>query len=96
MRSIVTDQVAFSVSVGLSVTVVSPAKTAEAMKMPFRIGTSVGPRKRLRWGCTLAPPVEYHYTIRVQRRCGLLSDYFDHLLNFCISKTVLYIFFEFV
>ena len=31
-------------------------------------------------GCTLAPPEEYDWTIHVRRRCGLMSNYFDHLL----------------
>ena len=29
---------------------------------------------------TLAPPDEYDCTDRVRRRCGLMSNYFDHLL----------------
>ena len=41
MRSIVTDQVAWSV--GLSVTLVSFAKTAEPIEMPFALRTWVGP-----------------------------------------------------
>jgi len=31
-------------------------------------------------GCTLAPPGECDCTIHVQQRCGLLLNYFDHLL----------------
>jgi len=27
--------------------------------------------------CTLAPPGEYDWSVR--RRCGLMSNYFDHL-----------------
>ena len=40
MRLIATDRVAWYVclSVGLSVTLVSPAKTAEAIEMPFGCG----------------------------------------------------------
>ena len=34
-------------SVGRSVTVVSPAKTAEPIEMPFDISTRVGPRKHV-------------------------------------------------
>jgi len=41
MRSIVTDQVAWSV--GLSLTLVSPAKMAEPIEMPFGLMTRVGP-----------------------------------------------------
>jgi len=32
-------------------------------------------------GCTLAPPGEYNWTAHVRRRCGLMSNYFDHLLQ---------------
>jgi len=32
-------------------------------------------------GCTLAPPGEYYWTVRVRQRCGLMSNYFDHLLS---------------
>ena len=42
MRPIVTDRVAWSV--GLSVTVVSPEKVAEPIEMPFGLRTRVGPR----------------------------------------------------
>ena len=50
---------------------------------------SDGPKEAcIRWGCTLAPPGKYHWTIHVWRRCGLLSDYFDPLLNF-ISLEIL-------
>ena len=31
--------------------------------------------------CTLVPPGEYDRTVRVWRRCGLMSSYFDHLLT---------------
>ena len=41
MRPIVTDRVAWSV--GLSVAVVNPAKTAEPIKMRFELRTRVGP-----------------------------------------------------
>ena len=40
MRSIVTDGVAWSV--GLFVTLVNPAKTAEPIEMPFGLKTRVG------------------------------------------------------
>jgi len=45
MRSIVTDGAALSV--GLSVTVMSPAKTAEPIEMLFGLWTRVGPRNRV-------------------------------------------------
>ena len=41
MQPIVTNRVAWSV--GLSVTLVSPAKTAEPIEMPFGLMTQVGP-----------------------------------------------------
>jgi len=49
MRPIVTDRVAWSVclSVCLSVTVVSPAETAEPIEMPFGLRTRVGPRNHV-------------------------------------------------
>jgi len=34
---------------------------------------------------TLAPSGEYNWTIRLQQRCGLMSNYFDHLLYFRAS-----------
>jgi len=40
MQPVVTEQVVWSV--GLSVTLVSPAKTAEPIEMPFRLRTWVG------------------------------------------------------
>jgi len=45
MWPILTDRVAWSV--GLSVTLVSPAKTAEPIEMPFGLWTQVGPRKHV-------------------------------------------------
>jgi len=41
----------------------------------------------IRWECTLVPPGEYDWNIRVRWWCGLVSDYYDHLLmlvyNWC-------------
>jgi len=31
--------------------------------------------------CTLAPSAEYDWTVRVWQWCGLMSNYFDHLLH---------------
>jgi len=45
MRSIVTDRVVSSVS--RFVTVVSPAKTAQLIEMPFALRTRVNPRNRV-------------------------------------------------
>jgi len=33
-------------------------------------------------GAHLASPGEYYWTIRLRRRCGLMSNYFDHLFTF--------------
>jgi len=80
MRSIVTDQVAWSVC--LSVTLVSPAQTAEPIKMQFGLGTLVGPGyhvldeiqiphgKGQFWGEKGRPIVKYRYTLQspVQKR----------------------------
>jgi len=43
MQPIATDRVARSAGLCLSVTLVSPAKTAEAIEMPFGLKTQVGP-----------------------------------------------------
>jgi len=37
-------------------------------------------------GCTLAPPGQYEWTVRVLRWCGLVSNYFDHLLQYPVRK----------
>ena len=37
-------------------------------------------------GCTLAPPGGYDSTVYVRRRCGLVSNYFDHLLEMVPMK----------
>jgi len=49
MRPIVTDRVVWSValSVGLSVTLVSPAKTAESMEIPFGLWARMGRRNNV-------------------------------------------------
>ena len=39
-----------------------------------------------RLGCTLAPPGECDGTVRVRRRCGLMSNYFDHLLLLLLAR----------
>jgi len=58
---------------------VNCAKLAEPIEMPFGLWTRLGPRKHVTWRCTLVPPGEYDWTVRVHRRCGLMSNYFDHL-----------------
>ena len=56
MRPIVTDRVAWSigVSVGLSVTLMSPEKTAAPIEMPFGLRTLVGPRNHVLYGVQIA------------------------------------------
>jgi len=53
MRPIVTDQIAWSV--GLSVTLVSPAKTTEPIGMLFRVRTLVGPGNHVLDGVHIPP-----------------------------------------
>jgi len=80
MRRIVTDQVALSVC--LSVTIVSPAETSEPIEMSFELWMRVGPRKHVLDGDAhwrnLANTIELSM-------CGgdavCLSNYFDHLLT---------------
>jgi len=42
--------------------------------------TSSGGANVPRWEGTLAPPAEYDWTVHLRQRCGLTSNYFDHLL----------------
>ena len=53
MQSIVTGRVAWSV--GLFVTLVSPAKTAELIEMPFGLRTRVGPGNHVLHGVQIPP-----------------------------------------
>jgi len=41
------------------------------------------------WQGTLAPPGEYNWTIRLQWRCSLMSNYFDHLSLLSVKCNVL-------
>ena len=68
MRPVVKDRVAWSV--GSSVTIMNPAKTAEPIEMPFGIRTQ-SKEACIRWWFILAPPSEYDSTVRVRRRCCL-------------------------
>jgi len=65
---------------------------AEPIDLPFGLWTRVGRRKhkfkRIRQveptcphGGTLAQSGKYDWIVRLQRRCGLMSNYFDHLLS---------------
>jgi len=72
---------------------VSCAKTAEPIDLPFGLWTRVVRRKHkfnhirqvapmCPYGnAHLAPPSKYDWTICLWRRCGLMSNYFDHLLK---------------
>ena len=40
----------------------------------------------VRWGCTLVQPGEYDWTVRVHRRCGLMSNVFYHLFIIMPNK----------
>jgi len=48
------------------------AKMAEPMEMPFGfwVVDSGAPKEAcIRWGCTVAQPGEYDWTVHVRRRC---------------------------
>jgi len=76
MLFIVIDRVAWSV--GLSVTLVSPAKMAEAIQMPFGLMTRVGPRNHILDG-GLDPPVgKGNFEVAKGR---LIIEYRDTLLS---------------
>jgi len=86
-------------SVCLSVTIVSRAKTTEPIKMPFGLWTRVGPRKHVldrdaHWRqpantielsvCWRAIKKLLALSLtRVQWQCGLLSNYSDNSLRCC-------------
>jgi len=53
MRPILTDRVAWSV--GLSVTLVSPVKTAAPIELPFGLRTWVGPENHVLDGVQIPP-----------------------------------------
>jgi len=59
MRPIVTDRVAWSV--GLSVTVVSPAKTAEPIETPLGLWARMGPRNHVLDGVYMISPCEEQF-----------------------------------
>jgi len=69
MRSIVTDRVPWSVSLSvcLSVTLVSPAKTAELIEMPFGLRTQVGPGNHVLDGAPDAPTGRGNFEVRKGR-----------------------------
>jgi len=59
---------------------------AEPIDLPFGLWTqnsySLGGANVTSWEETWARPGEYDWTIRLWRRCGIMSNYFDHLLLF--------------
>jgi len=59
---------------------------AEAIDLPIGYGLvqsySPGCANVPWWEVTLAPPGDYDWTVRLRRRCGLMSNYFDHLLPY--------------
>jgi len=60
MRPIVTNRVSWSVGLSVwSVTVVSPAKTAQPIETPFGVRTRMGRGKHVLGGFTLATPGAY-------------------------------------
>jgi len=62
---------------------VSCARTAEPIDLPFGLWTPVDRRRRklnhIRQVTPMCP--QYHWTVHVRRRCGLLSNYFESLLK---------------
>jgi len=44
--------------------------------------------------CTLAPPGEYYWIVRLRRRCGLMSNYFDHLFMATLCNRAGHIYFH--
>ena len=76
MRPVVTDGV--TCSVGRSVTVVRPAKTAAPIELPFGLRTSVGPRNHVLDGGP-DPPWE-GAILRVEDAGHCKADYRGHAL----------------
>ena len=80
--------------VGRSVTIMSPAKTAEPIEMPFGLWTRVGPRNHVLDGVQISPwkgailsgkgwPI-VKYSDHRPRAAAMrpsLSNYFDHALD---------------
>jgi len=77
MRTIVTDVVAWSV--GRSVCHDREfCKNGSTDRDAVLDMDSDGPKQ----GCTFAQPGEYDRSVHVQRRCGLISNFFDNLFSF--------------
>ena len=71
-----------------------PVNTARVhglcFEMPLGLWTRVGRRKHVLHGGALAQPGGYNGTIRVRRRCGLMSNYFDYLLLLLLLLMMLF------
>ena len=65
----------------------SRTRTAEPINLSFGLWTRVGRRKRMfNRICQVAPMCpQYQWIVHVQQRCGLLSNYFDHLSPLCLQ-----------
>jgi len=87
MWPIVTDGVAWSVC--RSVTIMNPAKTwTNQDNIWVELWTRMGPKEAcVRWGCTLAQPGEYDWTVHVWRRCGLFVKLLWPLILFACNDT---------
>jgi len=53
----------------------------EAQVQSHLPGGANGPKRE----GTLTSPGEYDWTVRLQRRCGLMSNYFDHLFIYLLT-----------
>ena len=57
-------------------------KTAEPIEMPFGIWTREGPKRAcITWGAHWRHLENTHWIVHVRQQCGLMSNYFDHLLE---------------
>ena len=76
---------------------VSCAKMAEPIDLPIRFvdwglkeaqvqSYSLGGANVLSWNGTLTPAGKYDRTVRLRRRCGLMSNYSHHLLRQAYAK----------
>jgi len=62
---------------------------AEPIEMPFGIGLGwLQGRSMYQVWCTVAPPGEYHSTVHVRRRSGLLTNNFDNMFFVRYTQTV--------
>ena len=52
----------------------------------MQLWAQVGQRKHVLGGSALVQPDEYDLTIHVWRRCGLTSNYIDHLFYHVVDE----------